>query len=602
MSDNFRTCLGACLIVLVGAVTYANSLSGRMLLDDQSSIVLNPQIRHLWPLTESLAAPRNNELESRPLVNLSFAINYAIGELSVRGYHLVNVGLHLASALLLFGIIRRTLASGKLRDRFAADADGIALASALIWMVHPLQTEAVDYLTQRTELLMGLCYLLTLYGAIRAARAAAPERWQAAAIIACLLGMGCKESMVTAPVMVVLYDRIFVFDSVRDAWRSRKTLYAGFALAWLALAALLLTSRPATVGFDSGVSGLTYLLNQSLMIVRYLTLAAWPHGLVIDYGLPRQLGLTDVLPQAVVVVALAVMTCIALARQPAIGFLGAWFFVTLAPTSSIVPISTEVGAERRMYLPLAAVVVLAVIGARYLLAKVGGRRPAPVAVAVASLVVCALAVETMQRNRDYQAPISLLQASVAHWPQGRAHFNLAFYLREEGRTDEAMVHLRAAVPDYFPAQFEVGSDLYNHGQFDEAVVQLRAFVGRTRSTSRRVMARNLIGLSLARQGHLPQAVDEFQAALQLDPDNSELHGNLAFMLLQQRDFEGARQHYEAHLARQKGSAFVLTNLGIALQELGRLDEAAARFRQALALDPNESEARRRLDEMARLKR
>ena len=109
-------------------------------------------------------------------------------------------------------------------------------------MVHPLQTEAVDYLTQRTELMMGLCYLLTLYGAIRAARAAAPERWQAAAIIACLLGMGCKESMVTAPVMVVLYDRVFVFDSMRDAWRSRKTLYAGLALAWLALAALV--ARP----------------------------------------------------------------------------------------------------------------------------------------------------------------------------------------------------------------------------------------------------------------------------------------------------------------------------------------------------------------------
>jgi hypothetical protein len=126
MSDNIRTWLGACLIVLVGAATYANSLSGRMLLDDQSAIVLNPQIRHLWPLTESLAAPRNNELESRPLVNLSFAINYAIGELSVRGYHLVNVSLHIASALLLFGIIRMTLASGKLRDRFAADADGVA--------------------------------------------------------------------------------------------------------------------------------------------------------------------------------------------------------------------------------------------------------------------------------------------------------------------------------------------------------------------------------------------------------------------------------------------------------------------------------------------
>jgi tetratricopeptide (TPR) repeat protein len=606
MSDTFRTWLGACVIVLVGAATYANSLSGRMLLDDQSAIVLNPQIRHLWPLTEALAAPRNNELESRPLVNLSFAINYAIGELSVRGYHLVNVSLHIASALLLFGIIRRTLAAGALRDRFATASDGIALASALIWMVHPLQTEPVDYLTQRTELLMGLFYLSTLYCAIRAARATAPERWHAAAIIACLLGMGSKESMVTAPAIVLLYDRVFVFDSLRDAWRSRKTLYAGFALAWLALAALLLTSHPATVGFASGASPWTYLLNQALMVVRYLKLAVWPFGLVIDYGLPRALVLSDILPQALLIVALLVLTGIALVRQPALGFLGAWFFITLAPASSFVPIATEVGAERRMYLPLAAVVVLAAIGVRHLLAKAGGRRAASIAVVVASLVVAALAMVTKQRNRDYNDPAALLQASVARWPQGRAHFNLAFYLQEAGRPDEAMAHLRAAVPDYPPAQFEVGSDLYNRGRFDEAIAQLRTFVGRLGqgplSTKRRVMAANLIALSLARQGRVPQAIDEFHAGLQLDPDNAALHGNLALILQQQRDFEGARQHYEAYLAHQQGTAFVLTNLGMALQELGRVGEAEIRFRQALALDPNDPDARRGLDQIVRFKR
>ena len=116
------------------------------------------------------------------------------------------------------------------------------------------------------------------------------------------------------------------------------------------------------------------------------------------------------------------------------------------------------------------------------------------------------------------------------------------------------------------------------------------------------MAANLIALSLARQGNLPQAVGEFQAALQLDPDNPALHGNLALILQQQKNFEGARQHYEAYLARQKGSAFVLTNLGMVLQELGRVDEAEARFRQALALDPNDIDARRRLDGIIRFKR
>src|SRR5678815_1186869 len=103
MSNRARSLACALLIVLVGVLTYANSLSGPLIADDNSAIVRNPQIRRLWPLVEALAAPRDNELASRPLVNLSFAVNYAIGALSVRGYHIVNLGLHVLSALLLFG-------------------------------------------------------------------------------------------------------------------------------------------------------------------------------------------------------------------------------------------------------------------------------------------------------------------------------------------------------------------------------------------------------------------------------------------------------------------------------------------------------------------
>jgi len=116
--------------VLAGAFTYANSLSGPMLFDDQSAILTNTQIRHLWPPVEALTPPRNGVLASRPIVNFSFAINYAIGGLAVRGYHVGNVTLHILSALVLFGIIRITLAMPKLRDRFGTAPDGI-LASRL---------------------------------------------------------------------------------------------------------------------------------------------------------------------------------------------------------------------------------------------------------------------------------------------------------------------------------------------------------------------------------------------------------------------------------------------------------------------------------------
>src|SRR5204863_3247013 len=203
-----------------------------------------------------------------------------------------NVSLHILSALVLFGIIRLTLATSKLRRRFATTGDAVALASALIWMVHPLHTESIDYVTQRTELMMGLFYLLTLYCAIRAAGSTGRDRWYGAAIVSCLLGMGCKESMVTAPVVVVLYDRIFLFDSMREAWRSRKGLYAGLALGWLEFAALV-PPRAQTVGFGSRVSVWAYLLNQAQMITQYLKLTLWPRALVLDYGPARRLMLID---------------------------------------------------------------------------------------------------------------------------------------------------------------------------------------------------------------------------------------------------------------------------------------------------------------------
>jgi Tfp pilus assembly protein PilF len=610
ISAKTRTYVGGCLIVLAGALTYANSLSGPMLFDDQSAILDNPQIRRLWPLVQALAPPRASVLANRPIVNVSFAINYAMGGLSVRGYHIGNVSLHILSALLLFGIVRITLRTSKLRDRFATASDGIALASALIWMVHPLQTESIDYLTQRTELMMGLFYLLTLYCAIRAAGSSAPGRWQAAAIVSCLIGMGCKESMVTAPLAVVLYDRIFLFDSLREAWRRRKSLYAGLTLGWLEFA-LLVPPRAQTVGFGSGVSVWTYLLNQTQMITHYLKLTLWPHALVLDYGPPRRLTLIDTLPQAVLVVALVILTAVALVVRPMAGFLGAWFFLTLAPTSSFVPIVTEVGAERRMYLPLAGVVVLAVIGA-YLASEklwervgkaIGPRARVLGAIAATSLVVVALASATAQRNRDYASSVTLLQTTVDRWPHGRAHFNLAAVLKEQGKVDEAIAHLRAAVPDNPQAQYVLGSELYDRGQFDDAIKELRGFIDRIGrypgSTYQSVVARNLLGLSLAQQRKLPQAVDEFQAALRMDRGNAGLHGNLAFILLQQNDFEGARQHYEAYLTGRAGSAFVLTNLGMALQELGRIDEAKERFRQALVVDPSYTEARIRLDRASR---
>ena len=163
-------------MAVVGLLVYANTLSGPFIFDDLTSIEQNPSIRRLWPLSEPLSPPRDTPVAGRPLLNLSFAVNYAVGGLDVTGYHLVNLAIHLLAALVLFGLVRRTLLLPSLAPRVGESATNLAAAAALLWMVHPLNSEVVDYVTQRSASLMGLCYLLTLYCSVRALSAGA-RRW-----------------------------------------------------------------------------------------------------------------------------------------------------------------------------------------------------------------------------------------------------------------------------------------------------------------------------------------------------------------------------------------------------------------------------------------
>src|SRR4030095_17053741 len=217
----------AAIILIAGALVYANSLSAPFIFDDQTAIIENRRIQHLWPLSVPLSPARETPVAGRPIVSLTFAINYAAGGLDIRGYHLTNLAIHLLAALTLFGLVRRARLLPSLAPSFGAQATNLGWIVALIWMLHPLQTETIDYVTQRTESMMGLCYFLTLYCSGRALERR-PGRWPTA-------GVACKESMVTGPVMVAFFDRGFVPRAgLRKVNRTR--LYVGLAATWLLLA------------------------------------------------------------------------------------------------------------------------------------------------------------------------------------------------------------------------------------------------------------------------------------------------------------------------------------------------------------------------------
>ena len=320
-----------------------------------------------------------------------------------------NLAVHILCAIIGFFVLQQILRLPSIPEPFSQRATPLAWVASLLWLLHPVNSEVVNYLTQRTESLMACFYLLTLYASVNALDASNKRLWQATAIAVCALGMACKESMVTAPVAIVLFDRVFVFRSFREAVARRAILYVGLAASWLLLFALLRSGpRIHSAGFSAGVSPWTYLMNQAVMVTRYLRLTVWPRDLVVNYGWPVPLRLTEVWPQALLVCAALAAVTIALVRAPRIGFLGAWFFLALAPTSSFVPIATEVGAERRMYLPLMAMVVLAVLAVTTVWDRLR-LAVAPrldwigrwAALGATGLIAVTLLTLTVQRNRDY---------------------------------------------------------------------------------------------------------------------------------------------------------------------------------------------------------
>jgi Flp pilus assembly protein TadD len=552
-------------VLFIALATYFNGLSVPFVWDDDPAIVTNPSIR--GSLADSLAPPLETPVAGRPIVNASFAVNYGIGALDTTGYHLWNLAVHIASALLLFALVRRTLWSRKV-FRNAVFGDAVALIAALTWMVHPLLSETVDYVTQRSESMMGLFYLLTLYAAIRAREPRVSLRWELVSIASCGLGMATKESMVTAPIAVVMYDLVFEFDSARDALAARRFLYAGLAATWLELGAIMWRWPRSTVG-GAAVGPWTYLLNQAQMITRYIALTFWPQSLVVDYGVPRLLALRDVIGEATLIVALFAATVFTLRRWPAVGFLGLMFFITLAPTSSIVPITSEVGAERRMYLPLAALAVLVVTLAGVLVDRARGRSRGRtravmgMAITASVVVIATLAGRTVYRNREYETPISLWESVVARRPQGRARFALANQLMEAGRHGEAITQLRAAVADFPDARAGLGTELLLTGDFKEGVAVLEAFVKANPSAPNRAPAKPLIasgyrGLAeqSLRQQRFAQAADEARRSIEFNPQSAD-----------------------AHNVR-----------GAALASQGQFDQAAAEFREALRIDPQHQSA------------
>jgi len=574
-------------ILAAGAIAvYSRTFPIPLFFDDRAAIIDSSTIRHWgtawWP-------PINTTASGRPILNLSLAINYAVSGTAGWSYHALNLAIHVLAGLTLFGIVRRTLAR-----RAEAAASPLAFFAALLWTLHPLQTEAVTYVIQRAESLMGLFYLLTLYCFIRGAEANGRQRlWFPLSVVACLLGMATKEVTVSAPLIVLLYDRTFVAGSFREAWHRRRWLHLSLAATWLPLAGLVASAgwnRNGMAGFDVGITPWAYWLTQFEAVTRYLWLAVWPHPLVFEYGTFWVNQATEMSLYALLVVGLAVAVLVALWRRPVLGFLGAWFFAILAPTS-VVPGRLQMIVEHRMYLPLAAVMTLVVIGIHAAV-----RRQSWVVFAALAL---GLGMLTARRNEDYRSELTIWSDTLAKRPNNeRAHYNLGnAWLEIPGRLNDAIAQYEEALrlnPDYAEAHNSLGfAWAQMPGRLDDARAQ---FAESLRLDPHCASAHTNLGNVWSEMpGRLNDAIAQYEEALRLDPDYAEAHYNLglAFSRMPGRLNDAIAQFEEA-LRLRPDYAPGWHSLGVSWFQLGNLPAAAEAFRKELRLSPDDPMARRAL--------
>ncbi|MBL8730395.1 MAG: tetratricopeptide repeat protein [Planctomycetes bacterium] len=634
------------LVLCAGVVAWWGVWRGEFLFDDGPAIEENQALQagDWWG---AAFGETHQPLANRPLSCVSLVIDLALFGPGPFGPHLTNLLLHLGNALLLLATLRRVLLAPNLAGRFTASgATALATAVAAVWVVHPLAGDAVAYATQRSTLLFSGFFLLALHASVRAdvARTAAGAgRWRLLVWVAVAGGMASKEEMVAAPLLLVLFERAFLVSSW-SAMRARIGRYLALACTWVVLGACVtLGPGNSTVGFhtESRIGPHEWLMTQAGVVAQYLRLSLWPHPLrgAYDWDIVRTLG-PCVLP-GLVVVALLVGTAACWRRWPWWGWLGAMFFLLLAPTSTILPIDTEVVAERRAYLPmLFPIVTLLVAGRGWLQAGIGqATRWLGPAVVVAILValtsvtrgrvavyadgptfwadafanrdpasrsflasqlLCSHATMLCRQGRFDEANLLFDEAMQCARPSAITRMYHATSLQQRGDSDAAIAALRQLVHEY-PAEGsvfgELGSALmrtYQPGRWAEDDARLVE----AESVLRRAVALrpgrasywNSLGNVLSARGRLAEAEPAYRRSTELTTDHPEVYFRRAAVLEQLGRGDEAAPMFARLLAARPGD--VALRLRLAEIDVGRRDFAAARalLAEVLTLDPQNARA------------
>jgi len=594
------------LLAIVVILIYADTLTTPFIFDDLVNIHDNPHIRVPALSLKNLAwAGFNSPIGSRPVANISFALNYYFNGYNLVGYHVVNILIHTVCGIFLYFLAKATLQTPALRSRYEKFG-WIPFLTVFIWLVHPLQTQSVTYIVQRMNSMAAMFYVLSMLFYVKFRMSTASRaRWalMAGCVTTAVLAFGTKEITATLPLVVILYEWYF-FQELSAQWVKRNFfILGGVFLLFIVIALVYLDFDPVARilrGYRiRDFTPMQRVLTEFRVVVFYISLLLWPnpsrlnldHDFALSYSL---LNPATTLISITTIMALITFACLIARKEPLLSFGIIWFFGNLIIESSI--IGLELVFEHRNYLPTMFVILAIVsLAFRYL------KHVLPAAIAL-SLVGALFCGWTFERNKVWADEITLYRDSAAKSPgKARSHNNLGAALSRQDRVKEAIEQFQVALtinPQFSDAHYNLGYALVRTENLDEGILHFREAV---RVEPKRVKYLNNLGAALILKGDYSEAVDHFKTALKTNPSDADVHNNIGLAYKKRGQPDAAMQHFSRAVVLDPRHAGALINRGAMQMNQGQLEAAGKDFARALVIRPGYVKARLNLEEVQQRK-
>jgi tetratricopeptide (TPR) repeat protein len=602
------------LVLVVAIIAYSNSIDFQFRFDDRANITGNPLIKDFRYFKDpSLAdeVPMRYVLsfKNRVVGYLTLALNYRAHGLDVRGYRVTNIAIHIINALLVYWLVTLIFRTPPLRASALSDKSRlIALLSALLFVSHPVQTQAVTFVVQRLASLATLfCILsLTLYVRFRLSTGKGGALLYALSLFSAVLAMKTKEIAFTLPVIVALFELVFLSGPAKK----RLLLLAPIALTMLIVPLSVLGSDASLGGILGDMSEATrlgetdiarsdYLLTEFGVIATYLRLLVFPINQNLDYDYPEYgsffsprvflsfLLLVSIFSLGLFMLRRSRRTEPAL-RLPAFGIF--WFFTTLSVESSIVPI-VDVIFEHRLYLPSAGGFMAAGTAAFLLPGRLKEGMSRTAAFSLIALVVLLFSVATHARNTVWQSRLDLWTDVLKKSPRkARAHNNIAGAYESEGDMDRALKHYETAAmlkPDSVPIQNNLANAYVTSGMFEKAIERFSMVL---RMNPDYIEAHHDLGSAYYKMGRTEKAIEQYERVIETNPKFMNAYINLGAIYNSKGRPDKAAEYLKQVVALRPDIAEAHYNLANSHAAMARFEEAIKEYSIALDLDPGNATA------------